>query len=138
VIDWLRQRSRPYLFSNSLAPSIVTASIAVLDMLKDGKALRDQLWENAAYFRENMEAAGFTCAGKDHAIIPVMLGDAKVAAAMADKLLAEGIYVTGFSFPVVPKGQARIRTQISAAHTRAQLDKAIDAFTRIGKELGII
>ena len=138
VIDWLRQRSRPYLFSNSLAPSIVTASIAVLDMLKEGKALRDQLWENAAYFRENMEAAGFTCAGKDHAIIPVMLGDAKVAAAMADKLLAEGIYVTGFSFPVVPKGQARIRTQISAAHTKAQLDKAIDAFTRIGKELGII
>ena len=138
VIDWLRQRSRPYLFSNSLAPSIVTASIAVLDMLKNGKALRDQLWENAAYFRENMEAAGFTCAGKDHAIIPVMLGDAKVAAAMADKLLAEGIYVTGFSFPVVPKGQARIRTQISAAHTKAQLDKAIDAFTRSGKELGII
>ncbi len=138
VIDWLRQRSRPYLFSNSLAPSIVTASIAVLDMLKEGKALRDQLWENAAYFRENMEAAGFTCAGKDHAIIPVMLGDAKVAAAMADKLLAEGIYVTGFSFPVVPKGQARIRTQISAAHTKAQLDKAIDAFTRIGKELDII
>ena len=138
VIDWLRQRSRPYLFSNSLAPSIVTASIAVLDMLKEGKVLRDQLWENAAYFRENMEAAGFTCAGKDHAIIPVMLGDAKVAAAKADKLLAEGIYVTGFSFPVVPKGQARIRTQISAAHTKAQLDKAIDAFTRIGKELGII
>ena len=138
VIDWLRQRSRPYLFSNSLAPSIVTASIAVLDMLKDGKALRDQLWQNAAYFRENMEAVGFTCAGKDHAIIPVMLGDAKVAAAMADKLLTEGIYVTGFSFPVVPKGQARIRTQISAAHTKAQLDKAIDAFTRIGKELGII
>ncbi|MBD1581550.1 glycine C-acetyltransferase [Pseudoalteromonas sp. S16_S37] len=138
VIDWLRQRSRPYLFSNSLAPSIVTASIAVLDMLKDGKELRDTLWSNAAYFREKMEAAGFTCAGKDHAIIPVMLGDAKVAAQMADKLLAEGIYVTGFSFPVVPKGQARIRTQISAAHTREQLDKAIDAFTRIGKELGII
>ncbi|NOU52377.1 glycine C-acetyltransferase [Pseudoalteromonas sp. JBTF-M23] len=138
VIDWLRQRSRPYLFSNSLAPSIVTASIAVLDMLKEGKALRDTLWSNAAYFREKMEAAGFTCAGKDHAIIPVMLGDAKIAAQMADKLLAEGIYVTGFSFPVVPKGQARIRTQISAAHTREQLDKAIDAFTRIGKELGII
>ncbi|MCF6435876.1 MULTISPECIES: glycine C-acetyltransferase [Pseudoalteromonas] len=138
VIDWLRQRSRPYLFSNSLAPSIVTASIAVLDMLKEGKELRDTLWRNAAYFRENMEAAGFTCAGKDHAIIPVMLGDAKVAAQMADKLLAEGIYVTGFSFPVVPKGQARIRTQISAAHTQEQLDKAIAAFTRIGKELGII
>ncbi|TMO59578.1 glycine C-acetyltransferase [Pseudoalteromonas aurantia] len=138
VIDWLRQRSRPYLFSNSLAPSIVTASIAVLEMLKDGKALRDTLWSNAAYFREQMEAAGFTCAGKDHAIIPVMLGDAKVAAAMADKLLSEGIYVTGFSFPVVPKGQARIRTQISAAHTKAQLDTAINAFIRIGKELEII
>lgn len=138
VIDWLRQRSRPYLFSNSLAPSIVTASIAVLEMLKDGKALRDTLWSNAAYFREQMEAAGFTCAGKDHAIIPVMLGDAKVAAAMADKLLSEGIYVTGFSFPVVPKGQARIRTQISAAHTKAQLDTAISAFIRIGKELEII
>ncbi|WP_105167110.1 glycine C-acetyltransferase [Pseudoalteromonas sp. T1lg23B] len=138
VVEWLRQRSRPYLFSNSLAPSIVTASIAVLDMLKEGKELRDSLWRNAAYFREHMEAAGFTCAGKDHAIIPVMLGDAKIAAQMADKLLAEGIYVTGFSFPVVPKGQARIRTQISAAHTQEQLDKAIAAFTRIGKELGII
>ncbi|MBQ4864430.1 glycine C-acetyltransferase [Pseudoalteromonas sp. MMG013] len=138
MVDWLRQRSRPYLFSNSLAPSIVTASIAVLDMLKDGKALRDTLWSNAAYFREKMEAAGFTCAGKDHAIIPVMLGDAKIAAAMADKLLNEGIYVTGFSFPVVPKGQARIRTQISAAHTKEQLDTAINAFIRIGKELDVI
>lgn len=138
IVEWLRQRSRPYLFSNSLAPSIVTASIKVLDMLADGKALRDQLWQNAAYFRSKMEAAGFTLAGKDHAIIPVMLGDAKLASAMADKLLAEGIYVTGFSFPVVPKGQARIRTQISAAHTTEQLDKAIDAFTRIGKELGVI
>ncbi|MBE0367091.1 glycine C-acetyltransferase [Pseudoalteromonas aurantia] len=138
MVDWLRQRSRPYLFSNSLAPSIVTASIAVLDMLKDGQALRDTLWSNAAYFREKMEAAGFTCAGKDHAIIPVMLGDAKIAAAMADKLLNEGIYVTGFSFPVVPKGQARIRTQISAAHTKEQLDTAINAFIRIGKELDVI
>ncbi|MBQ4847417.1 glycine C-acetyltransferase [Pseudoalteromonas sp. MMG005] len=138
MVDWLRQRSRPYLFSNSLAPSIVTASIAVLDMLKDGQALRDTLWSNAAYFREKMEAAGFTCAGKEHAIIPVMLGDAKIAAAMADKLLNEGIYVTGFSFPVVPKGQARIRTQISAAHTKEQLDTAINAFIRIGKELDVI
>ncbi|KZN60957.1 2-amino-3-ketobutyrate CoA ligase [Pseudoalteromonas luteoviolacea CPMOR-1] len=138
IVEWLRQRSRPYLFSNSLAPSIVTASIKVLDMLKDGKALRDQLWENAAYFRNEMEAAGFTCAGKDHAIIPVMLGDAKVAAEMSDRLLAEGIYVIGFSFPVVPKGQARIRTQISAAHTKEQLDKAISAFIRIGKDLGVI
>lgn len=138
IVDWLRQRSRPYLFSNSLAPSIVTASIKVIEMMEAGKALRDTLWENAAYFRTQMEAAGFTCAGKDHAIIPVMLGDAKVASLMAEKLLAEGIYVTGFSFPVVPKGQARIRTQISAAHTKAQLDKAIAAFTRIGKELGVI
>jgi glycine C-acetyltransferase len=138
IVDWLRQRSRPYLFSNSLAPSIVTASIKVIEMMEAGKALRDTLWENAAYFRSQMEAAGFTCAGKDHAIIPVMLGDAKVASLMAEKLLAEGIYVTGFSFPVVPKGQARIRTQISAAHTKAQLDKAIAAFTRIGKELGVI
>ncbi|MGR3979945.1 glycine C-acetyltransferase [Pseudoalteromonas sp. 1181_04] len=138
IVEWLRQRSRPYLFSNSLAPSIVTASIKVLEMLENGSELRAKLWSNAKYFREQMEAAGFTCAGKDHAIIPVMLGDAKVASAMADKLLAEGIYVTGFSFPVVPKGQARIRTQISAAHSIEQLDTAIDAFTRIGKEIGII
>ncbi len=138
IVEWLRQRSRPYLFSNSLAPSIVTASIKVLDMLSNGGELRAKLWDNAKYFREQMESAGFTCAGKDHAIIPVMLGDAKIASAMADKLLAEGIYVTGFSFPVVPKGQARIRTQISAAHTKQQLDTAIAAFTRIGKEMGVI
>ena len=138
IVEWLRQRSRPYLFSNSLAPSIVTASIKVLEMLENGGELRAKLWSNAKYFREQMEAAGFTCAGKDHAIIPVMLGDAKVASLMADKLLAEGIYVTGFSFPVVPKGQARIRTQISAAHSIEQLDTAIDAFIRIGKEMGVI
>ncbi|ATC83169.1 MULTISPECIES: glycine C-acetyltransferase [Pseudoalteromonas] len=138
IVEWLRQRSRPYLFSNSLAPSIVTASIKVLEMLENGSELRAKLWSNAKYFREQMEAAGFTCAGKDHAIIPVMLGDAKVASLMADKLLAEGIYVTGFSFPVVPKGQARIRTQISAAHSIEQLDTAIAAFTRIGKEMGVI
>ncbi|KYL35406.1 MULTISPECIES: glycine C-acetyltransferase [Pseudoalteromonas] len=138
IVEWLRQRSRPYLFSNSLAPSIVTASIKVLEMLENGGELRAKLWSNAKYFREQMEAAGFTCAGKDHAIIPVMLGDAKVASLMADKLLAEGIYVTGFSFPVVPKGQARIRTQISAAHSKEQLDIAIAAFTRIGKEIGVI
>ena len=138
IVEWLRQRSRPYLFSNSLAPSIVTASIKVLEMLENGGELRAKLWSNAKYFREQMEAAGFTCAGKDHAIIPVMLGDAKVASLMADKLLDEGIYVTGFSFPVVPKGQARIRTQISAAHSKEQLDTAIAAFTRIGKEIGVI
>jgi len=138
VIEWLRQRSRPYLFSNSLAPSIVTASIKVLEMLAQGDELRAKLWDNAAYFREKMSAAGFTLAGKDHAIIPVMLGDAKVASEFARRMLEQGIYVVGFSFPVVPKGQARIRTQISAAHTKAQLDKAIEAFIRIGKEMGVI
>lgn len=138
IIDWLRQRSRPYLFSNSLAPSIVTASLKVLDMLEQGSELRAQLWSNANYFREQMTAAGFTLAGKDHAIIPVMLGDAKLASDFADKMLEQGIYVIGFSFPVVPKGQARIRTQISAAHSKAQLDQAIAAFISVGKELGVI
>ncbi|NKF52056.1 glycine C-acetyltransferase [Shewanella sp. WXL01] len=138
VVDWLRQRSRPYLFSNSLAPSIVSASIRVLDMLKDGQELREAVWENSRYFREQMSAAGFNLGGADHAIIPVMIGDAKIASDFANRLLAENIYVIGFSFPVVPKGQARIRTQMSAAHTREQLDHAIDAFTRIGKEMGII
>ncbi|MFQ2348046.1 MULTISPECIES: glycine C-acetyltransferase [Aeromonas] len=138
VIDWLRQRSRPYLFSNSLAPSIVAATIKVIDMLADGHDLRARLKENSQYFRERMSAAGFTLAGADHAIIPVMLGDAKLAAEMASRMLAAGIYVVGFSFPVVPKGQARIRTQMSAAHTREQLDQAIDAFICIGRELGII
>jgi len=138
VIEWLRQRSRPYLFSNSLAPAIVNASLQVLKLLAQGGELRKTLKKNTAYFRDNMEAAGFICAGADHAIVPVMLGDAKVASDMANKLLAEGIYVIGFSFPVVPKGQARIRTQISAAHTKEQLEQAISAFTRIGKEMGII
>ncbi|SIR34189.1 2-amino-3-ketobutyrate coenzyme A ligase [Shewanella morhuae] len=138
VIDWLRQRSRPYLFSNSLAPSIVSASIHVLEMLKSGQALREAVWENSRYFREQMSAAGFTLGGADHAIIPVMIGDAKLAGDFANRLLAEHIYVIGFSFPVVPKGQARIRTQMSAAHTRDQIDKAIAAFTRIAKEMGII
>lgn len=138
IVEWLRQRSRPYLFSNSLAPAIVSASIRVLDLLAQGDELRKTLKDNAQYFRTEMESVGFTCAGADHAIVPVMLGDAKVASEMANRLLAEGIYVIGFSFPVVPKGQARIRTQISAAHTKEQLDKAIEAFTRIGKEMGVI
>ena len=138
VIEWLRQRSRPYLFSNSLAPAIVNASLQVLKLLAQGEGLRKTLKENTVYFRDNMQAAGFTCGGADHAIVPVMLGDAKVASEMANKLLAEGIYVIGFSFPVVPKGQARIRTQISAAHTKAQLEQAISAFTRIGKEMNVI
>ena len=109
-----------------------------MKLLAEGGELRKTLKENTAYFRSKMEAAGFTCAGADHAIVPVMLGDAKVASDMANKLLAEGIYVIGFSFPVVPKGQARIRTQISAAHTKEQLEQAISAFTRIGKEMGVI
>ena len=138
VIDWLRQRSRPYLFSNSVAPAIVAASIKVLDMLKDGDELRRKVRENSDYFREKMSAAGFTLAGRDHAIIPVMLGDAALASQMADRLLEKGIYVIGFSFPVVPKGQARIRTQMSAAHSREQLDRAIAAFTEVGRDLGVI
>ncbi len=138
VIDWLRQRSRPYLFSNSVAPAIVAASIKVLEMLKNGDSLRNKVRENSAYFREQMSAAGFTLAGQDHAIIPVMLGDAALAAQMSDKLLERGIYVIGFSFPVVPKGQARIRTQMSAAHSREQLDQAIGSFIEVGRELGVI
>ena len=138
VIDWLRQRSRPYLFSNSLAPSIVSASIRVIDMLQQGNDLRVKLEENSRYFRDRMSEAGFVLAGADHAIVPVMIGDAKLASQMADKMLEKGIYVVGFSFPVVPKGKARIRTQMSSAHTKAQLDKAIDAFISVGKELGVI
>ncbi|MGO3229540.1 MAG: glycine C-acetyltransferase [Oceanisphaera sp.] len=138
MIDWLRQRSRPYLFSNSVAPAIVSASIKVLDMLKNGSDLREKVRENSRYFREQMTQAGFTLGGADHAIIPVMLGDAALAAQMSDKLLERGIYVIGFSFPVVPKDQARIRTQMSAAHSREQLDKAIAAFTAVGQELGVI
>ncbi|WP_318455567.1 glycine C-acetyltransferase [Photobacterium leiognathi] len=138
VIDWLRQRSRPYLFSNSVAPAIVSASNLVIDLLAESGELRDRLWENSAHFRKRMTEAGFTMAGADHAIIPIMLGDAKVAAEFAERALAKGIYVIGFSFPVVPKGQARIRTQMSAAHSPEQLDKAIDAFIEVGKEMGII
>ncbi|GLS90779.1 2-amino-3-ketobutyrate coenzyme A ligase [Psychromonas marina] len=138
VIDWLRQRSRPYLFSNSVAPAIVSASIRVLDLLAESGNLRTQLWENSAHFRTRMEGAGFTMGGADHAIIPIMLGDAKVAAEFAERALEKGIYVVGFSFPVVPKGKARIRTQMSAAHTREQLDTAIDAFIEVGKEMGLL
>ena len=138
VVDWLRQRSRPYLFSNSLAPAIVAASIKVLEMLRQGDELRARLHANARLFREKMRAAGFTLAGADHAIIPVMLGDARLAQDFAALLLKEGIYVTGFSYPVVPKGQARIRTQMSAAHGPEQVEQAIDAFIRIGRQLGVI
>ncbi|HHG8770920.1 TPA: glycine C-acetyltransferase [Raoultella planticola] len=138
VVEWLRQRSRPYLFSNSLAPAIVSASIKVLEMLESGAELHDRLWSNARLFREKMTAAGFTLAGADHAIIPVMLGEAVVAQNFARELQKEGIYVTGFFYPVVPKGQARIRTQMSAAHTPEQIERAVAAFTRIGKQLGVI
>lgn len=138
VIDWLRQRSRPYLFSNSVAPAIVAASLRVLDLLAESGELRDKLWSNAAHFRSRMAAAGFTMGGADHAIIPIMLGDAKVAAEFAERALVKGIYVVGFSFPVVPKGQARIRTQMSAAHSREQLDRAIDVFIQVGQEMGLI
>lgn len=138
VITWLRQRSRPYLFSNSVAPPIVAASIKVFEMMQHGDALRKQLTANAAHFRQRMSDAGFTLSGKDHAIIPVMLGDAQLASDMADKMLHRGVYVVGFSFPVVPKGQARIRTQMSAAHSLKQIDLAVDAFIEVGKELGVI
>ena len=138
VVEWLRQRSRPYLFSNSLAPAIVSASIKVLDMLADGDELRSALRRNSLHFRARMNDAGFTLAGADHAIIPVMLGDAKLAAEMAARMLQEGVYVVGFSFPVVPKGQARIRTQMSAAHSLEQVDLAVEAFIKVGKEIGVI
>ena len=138
VIEWLRQRSRPYLFSNSLAPVITATTLAVLDLLADGDALRSQLRRNAERFRTAMTAAGFTLAGADHPIIPVMLGDARVAGEMARLLLDEGIYVTAFSYPVVPQGKARIRTQMSAAHSDADIDQAVDAFVRVGRTMGAI
>ena len=138
IIDMLRQRSRPYLFSNSLAPSIVGAALKVIDLLSNSTELRDKLEENTKYFREKMTAAGFDIPDGVHAITPVMLYDAKLAQEMSNKLLDEGIYVIGFFFPVVPKEKARIRVQISAAHSRENLDKAIAAFTKIGKELRLI
>lgn len=138
VIDMLRQRSRPYLFSNSLAPSIVGASIAVFDLLSSTTELRDKLEENTNYFKEGIRRVGLEIRDGDSAIVPVMLYDAKVAQEFANKLLDEGIYAIGFFYPVVPKELARIRVQLSAAHTKAQLDKAINAFEKVGKELGVI
>ncbi|MEJ2298996.1 MAG: glycine C-acetyltransferase [Woeseiaceae bacterium] len=138
IIGWLRQRSRPYLFSNSVAPMIAAASIAVLDLLERDNSLQEALHENAKYFRAKMTERGFDLKPGEHPIIPVMLGDARLATQMADRLLERGIYVIGFSYPVVPKGEARIRTQMSAGITRDQLDAAIDAFTEVGRELGII
>lgn len=140
IVELLRQRSRPYLFSNTLAPSIGEASLTVLELLAsdEGARLRERVRANGARFREKMSAAGFTLVPGEHPIIPVMLGDAQLATRMADALLAEGVYVIGFSFPVVPRGRARIRTQMSAAHTFEQIDRAVDAFTRVGKTLGVI
>ncbi len=138
IIEILRQRSRPYLFSNSLAPAIVGASLKVFDLLSKDTTLRDKLEWNTNYFRTEMEKAGFDLVGADAAIVPVMLYDSKLSQVMADKLLDEGIYVIGFFYPVVPKGKARIRVQLSASHTKEHLDKAIKAFIKVGKNLGII
>ena len=138
IIELLRQRSRPYLFSNTLAPSITGASIAVFDLLSESNELRDKLEENTKYFREKMTAAGFDIKPGEHAIVPIMLYDAVLSQKMAGKLLEKGIYVIGFYFPVVPKGQARIRVQISAGHERVHLDQAIAAFIEVGKELGVV
>jgi glycine C-acetyltransferase len=138
VVAWLRNRSRPYLFSNTLMPVIAHASIKVLDLLQGSDAPREKLRRNAEHFRREMTKLGFKLAGAGHPIIPVMLGDASLAQSMANKLLAEGIYVIGFSFPVVPKGQARIRTQMSAAHEPEHIDRAVAAFAKVGRELGVI
>jgi glycine C-acetyltransferase len=138
VVEWLRQRSRPYLFSNTLAPVIAAASLKVFDLIDNGDALRERLYANAALFRTEMTKLGFTLAGEGHPIIPVMLGDAALAQEMAARMLKKGVYVIGFSFPVVPKGQARIRTQMSAAHSEADVRRAIAAFEEVGRDLGVI
>jgi len=138
VVDWLRQRSRPYLFSNTLMPAIAAASLKVFDIVEQGDAVRAKLRANAERFREKMTKAGFRLTGADHPIIPVMIGDATLAGRMAEMMLARGIYVVGFSFPVVPKGQARIRTQMSAAHSAEDIDRAVAAFEEVGRELGVV
>jgi glycine C-acetyltransferase len=138
VIAWLRQRSRPYLFSNSLSPVVAATSLCALDLLDQSDELRERLRRNAARFREAMSRAGFVLAGAEHPIIPVMLGEATLAAEMAERLLGRGIYVTGFSYPVVPEGRARIRTQMSAAHTDEHIDRAAMAFVEVGRELGVV
>ncbi|MGP2492343.1 glycine C-acetyltransferase [Mesorhizobium sp. PUT5] len=138
VVDWLRQRSRPYLFSNTLMPAIAAASLKVFDLVENGDGLRARLYANAERFRSAMTKLGFTLAGQGHPIIPVMLGDAALAQEMAARMLARGVYVIGFSFPVVPKGQARIRTQMSAAHSTGDIDRAVEAFGEVGRELGVI
>ena len=138
IVEVLRQRSRPYLFSNTVAPAIVGASIKVVDLLSASTELRDKLEENTKYFRREMTAAGFDILPGEHPIVPIMLYDAPLSQKFADRLLEEGIYVIGFFYPVVPKGKARIRVQMSAGHEREHLDKAVAAFTKVGKELGVI
>jgi glycine C-acetyltransferase len=138
IVEWLRQKSRPYLFSNTLAPVVAATTVAVIDLLSETTELRDRLETSTRSFRDRMTAAGFDIRPGEHPIVPVMLYQEALAHRMADELLAEGIYVIGFSYPVVPKGAARIRVQISAAHTDEQLDLAVDAFTRVGKRMGVI
>ncbi|MDB5047150.1 MAG: 2-amino-3-ketobutyrate coenzyme ligase [Fibrobacteres bacterium] len=138
IVAWLRQRARPYLFSNTLAPSVTAASLTALDLVEAGSDLRERLRENAAHFRAGLLAAGFTLTPGDHPIIPVLIGDASQAKRMAERLLAEGVYAVAFSFPVVPQGKARIRVQMSAAHSRDQLDKALDGFRKAGRDTGVI
>ena len=138
LVTWLRQRSRPYLFSNTLAPMIAAASLRAIDLLEESDELRIKLTKNNQYFRTEMEHMGFNLVPGEHPIIPVMLGDAKLASEMAGRMLKEGIYVTSFSYPVVPKGKARIRTQMSAAHEKHHLDKAIAVFAKVGRDLGVI
>ncbi|ODA93184.1 glycine C-acetyltransferase [Mesorhizobium sp. SEMIA 3007] len=138
VIDWLRQRSRPYLFSNTLMPVIAGASLKAIDLVEQGDALREKLYANADRFRSKISKVGFTIAGANHPIIPLMLGDACLAQQMAEKMFQRSVYVTAFSFPVVPRGQARIRTQMSAAHTSTDIDRAVEAFTEVGREMGVI
>jgi glycine C-acetyltransferase len=137
-VDLLRQRSRPYLFSNSLPPAVAAGALEALALVEKGEDLRARLRENAAFFRARLIGLGFRLIDGDHPIIPVMLGDASLAASMADRLLIDGVYVVGFSYPVVPQGQARIRIQMSAAHTREELERALQAFATVGRELGVI
>jgi glycine C-acetyltransferase len=138
LVEWLRQRSRPYLFSNTLMPAIVQASIDVINFLEKSDDLREKLRQNSFLFREKMESAGFTLLGNGHPIIPVLIGDAALAVQFSQKMLYEGIYVVGFCYPVVPMGKARIRTQMSAAHSQQDIEKAVEAFKKVGKELGVI
>jgi glycine C-acetyltransferase len=138
IVAWLRQRSRPYLFSNSIAPPVAAGTLRVLDLLETSPDLRERLHANSRHFRSRMQALGFALLPGEHPIIPVMLGDAPLAVRLAERLQDDGVYVVAFSFPVVPHGKARIRTQMSAAHTTQQLDRAVEAFGRAGRELGII